>query len=394
MKYFYFRDGHYYANRGHFNRLWDYPASVDYDTNSVGFYQDLAKVNYYLHILDHIFLEQQEIIQDILDRLTDLENNTKDAIKYAHVPSKYVKADETHDYILALNKNRTAADGLPEDWEDKHQQLHVMDTSKLDSIIDNITKNVGIETEIHGEFDPAEDTCTKLGNTGKYQEIKIYWSSLIFSIPRTFTIMAKNIGGKSSFVFSNITDDPTGPEVVHGEIGQTLCELKGTEANSELCFYNSQLFRFENSIGTGENNSWNRITADGNNMQSGGSTNFSTSNWKDGTNPNYGKGWLHILKITGVNYGTNAAEKDLEAAVLRANASDYIGFDDYYRNLRYAMAAKLPRQQLALLGRLEAYKKELSNLAIYDMEMKESKSTMYDYLIDYRNKFERSIDNE
>lgn len=392
-RYFLYRYGHYYANRGHFNSIFNYPVSVDYDTNSVSYYDALAKVNKYLHILDHIFLEQQEIIQDILDRLTDLENNTKEAIKYAHVPSKFDKLDESHDYLLALNKNRTEADGLPKDFEDKYQQHHILDTTKLDSIIDSIIKYVGIETEIVGSHDPGDDTCTAMGNIDKYDEIKVYWSSLTFSIPRTFTIMTKQIGGKSSFVFSNITDDPTGPSVAHGEIGQTLCELKGTLTNAQICYYNSQLFRFENDGGTGENNAWNRINPDGNSIQPGGRVSFSTSWWNNGENPNYGKGWIHILRITGVSYGINAMEKDLEAAVLRANASQYIGFEDYYRILRYAMSAKLPREQLALLGRLEAYKEELSNMSSSRMTLDE-KQSVYDYLIAYRNDFERSLANE
>lgn len=378
----YFNYNFRYDRRGHFNDYFFYPTSVDYDTNSASYYDYLATVNKYLHDLDHILLELEEIIQDITQRLVDIEENIKEAVKYAHVPSVLVKADNTHDYITVDNKERLESDGLPKDFIDKYNQKHIMDTSKLDSFIDNQLKYVGIETEIAGGHQPGDDTCTALGNLTKYDEIKVYWSSLTFSIPRTFTIATKEVGGKSSFVFANITDEPERPSIAHSEIGQTLCEIKGTIANAQICYYNSQLLRLENDGGTGANNAWNRMTAEGNTIQPGGRFSVSTSWWENGTNPNYGKGWINILRITGVNYGLQAPERDLQAAVIRANEDNYIGFEDYYRNIRYAIGARLIEEQVALLARLEVYKKELSNIIASGYT--EKMYTEYDRLLKYR----------
>lgn len=370
----------------HFDSTFNYTYDEynDYEMHSVAPSKALAKMWKYLHYLNHIFELMQEAMRDILVRIEQNEKDLDELLAYMHVPAKLQKKDDSHTYIKVENINRTEADGLNPKLIDVLQQLHILDTSELDSVLDNILKWTGMETQIAGSSDPSTDKCQEIGDISKYERIRIYWSSTLFSIPRTSNLLSTEIGADTSFVFPNITDDPVTPQTVHGEIGQTLVTLSDTLQKARLCYHTTSLFRFENDAGTGENNAWQRVTENGNVLQPGGRISFSSSWWEKGENPLYGKGWLHITEITGVNYGRKAVNKDLEACVTRAKAGNYIGFEDYYRNLKYAMSAGYRKEQVALLNVIETYKEELDNIIVPKPDTQDEVITAYDTLVLYR----------
>lgn len=275
---------------GHFNHGNGYNTHADYDTNAPSIEHWLGKTNAYLHYLDHIFSEMIEAISDLLKRISDLE----ELLAYKHVPSKLVKADEKHDYIKVLNENRTQADGLAEGLVDTLQQKHIMDTSKLDSIIENIVNNVGLETIIKQNLVPADKTCIDLGDISKFKELKVTYDSSVFSIPRVENYVPIQFNKITSFTFSNIVDEQDNYLKANGEIGQVLATLKGNAQKAQMCFDNSQIWRFENV--SKENGSWNR--------QDGFA--FSTVKFPF---PAYGNGWIHIIKISGFTYALKLFEE-------------------------------------------------------------------------------------
>lgn len=375
----------------HFNHGNGYNNYADYDTNSPSIEHWLAKTNAYLHYLDHIFAEILEVIDDILIRLEEIESDLDELKRYMHVPSKYDKTDDTHDYITVKNENRTVADGLSDKLVDIWQQHHLMDTSKLDSIIDRLIREIGLETELIGQQDPGDGTCLTLGDITEYDELKITYASHAFSIPRLTSFLIKRIGANNSCTFSNIADDNIKPNnlKVNGEIGQVLLELSGTMANVKLCFDNSQLWRFENV--SGSNNAWNRDTGAGPN----GSFAFSTSTFP---NPSYGNGWIRVLKITGVSYGLpeDAYQQQQRMLLKRLRAHNYVTYNDYNTLLVQAIASG-SEIQIELLEHLERFEKEYKRKQVFNepdlSQYNVSPLTRYDELKAYRDVLRGAIVN-
>lgn len=127
---------------GHFHNFTHYERFADYDTNSVSYYDYLAKINKYLHYIDHLLGELQDILNDILERLTDLEDKVNVLEMYMHVPAKLDLLNDTMHLLQVSNVNRTHADGLSEKLEDINEQLHLIDVSNLELEFENIWKEI------------------------------------------------------------------------------------------------------------------------------------------------------------------------------------------------------------------------------------------------------------
>lgn len=375
----------------HFDHGNGYNNYADYDTNSPSIEHWMGKTNAYLHYLDHIFAEILEVIDDVLIRLEEIERDLDDLKRYKHVPSKFDKTDDTHDYITVKNENRTVDDGLNDKLVDIWQQHHLMDTSKLDSIIDRLIKEIGLETELVGQSDPGDGTCIPLGNVSDYDELKIVYSSHAFSIPRLTSALIKSIGANNSCTFSNIADDNKKPNnlKVNGEIGQVLLELTGTLPNARLCFDNSQLFRFENV--SGSNNDWNRDTGAGQN----GSFAFSTSTFP---NPSYGNGWIRVIRVTGVSYGNteDAYYQQQRMLIKRLRSNNHVTYQDYNSLLVQAIGSG-SKLQIELLDYLERFEKHYKSKRVFnepDLSKYNVKPlTRYDELKAYRDVVRGAIVN-
>lgn len=378
---------------GHFNHGYGYNTHADYDTNAPSIEHFLGKTNAYLHYLDHIFSEILEIIADILIRLEEIEKDIDDLKKYKHVPAILVKKDDTHDYITVDNVNRTQADGLAEGLVDVWKQKHIMDTSKLDSIIDRIIKEIGLETQIAGLSNPDDGTCIELGDVSMYDELKITYDSNDFSIPRLTSYLSTKIGTNNSCTFSNIVDENPSLKV-NGEIGQVLCPLAGTPTNARVCFDNSQLWRFENVSSV--NNGWNRSDGSG-----GGTFAFSTSDFPNDVPPNYGGGWIRVIKITGVNYSwegkkndyrtvEDAHEMQYQAFVRRLKADNYVVFSDFNNFLNYCLGNQATTKEdiLLFLDKIDMFEDRLKALDPSEdaelLPMDAKPLTRYDELVTYR----------
>lgn len=135
-----------YKNRnrhgGHFHNFAHYERFADYDTNSISYYDYLAKINKYLHYIDHLLCELQDIINDILERLTDLEDKVNVLEMYMHVPAKLELRKDTMHLLKVDNVNRTHSDGLNEKLEDVNKQLHLIDVSELENKIKWLEKEI------------------------------------------------------------------------------------------------------------------------------------------------------------------------------------------------------------------------------------------------------------
>lgn len=333
---------------GHFNHGMGYNTHADYDTNAPSIEHFLGKTNAYLHYLDHIFSEILEVLNDILIRLEEIEKDIDDLKKYKHVPSKLDKTDNKHDYIVVKNENRTQADGLAEGLVDTLQQHHLMDTSKLDSIIEIIIKNIGIRTEIAGSSRPGDGTCISLGDISKFDEVFITWNSAVQSIPRATSEMAISTTATTSFTAVNVNDSQPMNKVIT-ETMQTLAHVNGALTSAQLCFEHSQWMRFVNE--QSDNNGWHSFQ----------NAEALVGNVWFPSNPDYGDGWIHIIKIEGVNYSVDAFDRAYEIVLDRLEKNQYINIDNYLDKLNHAISAQRP-EQLAFLEYLEEFEEELKQM--------------------------------
>lgn len=327
--------------------------------------------------------DQQHFMVDT----TELDTNVDDLNNNKHVPAKLDKVDNTHDYITVKNENRSQDDGLPDGLIDKYQQHHFLDTSKIDLIIDELLQGNGTEIQIFGDATPGDGTSIEIGDISRFDEVKIYFDSLVFSVSRLVNYINTEIGSGTSFILSNIVDIVPPKGVSNGEIGQTLSKMEGTKEKASISFGNSQVWRFGNDNGKGGNNAWNNI----NKMQDGGSFGFSTG-WFP-KNPDYGDGWIHIIKINGVIYGSKSLEKGLQTIVTRLDNDDYMTFYDFNRYMVYSIASN-SNLQLNVLEHLERFKDDLQDIQPCDIPASPaSVKNRYDELIAYREKLRKELNS-
>lgn len=275
----------------HFARWNYYPRFADYDTNSVSYYDDLAKVKQYLHYLDHLIYELQQVINDILQRLDQLEQVVEDLVHYKHVPAKAVKINSTKDWIVVDNINRTASDGLPSPLVDSYQQLHRIDTGKLESVIEKIIKSIGIRTLISGtrNIRPDDGTCINLGDVSKYDEIQLVYSHRWYSTPDWIVNFDTGVT-HHGIVFNNLTDGPE-KDPVTAESGQVEIDISGGLTNRTMCFKNSKELRVRVS---GANDTWGIDALHAKRV-------YPYDRGEDGI----ARGWIDIKGIYGISYNVD-----------------------------------------------------------------------------------------
>lgn len=307
---------------------------------------------------------------------------------YNHVPAILTKLDNKYDYLTVDNKNRTTDDGLPEGLEDYLFQKHILDTSKADLIFNSLEINYGTETIIAGASKPDDNTSIDIGDTSRFNDIKIYYKSDTMSVSENINTLPAVAETKGSFVLLNIGDAPiTKEQPLTGEAGQTLCQLNDDLTKTSIKFYNTAIMRFQVQNGDGVNGAFNRIADTGlTGMQKNGFVAFGTVVLPY---PSIGNGWLQITKITGVIYGTGAYTKKLHALIERLDKDNYVDYVDYDLYVNYVISSRSDKQ-LDLLNHLEKFETELRNEPIITTEEIDAK-TRYDYLIEYREKLRESL---
>lgn len=323
--------------------------------------------------------EQQHHLIDT----SKLDESIDDLDKHSHVPGRLDKTDDTHDYITVKNINREAGD-LPSGLTDIYEQHYMMDTSKLDLIIDNLTENQGLEVELIGKHDPDDDTCLPLGDLTPYDELRITWASNDLSIPRAVNYFDIKNAEPISFTFSNIKDNQENYAWATGEIGQVLADVSEDLTNANICFHTSQWWRFRNFMGTAANNSYNSVDSSGVHVVAGGGQfGFATLNFPDAS---FGGGWITIYKITGVTYGNKSIETNLSAIVNRLQTNQYVTFKDYNKYLKYAIGSS-NEQVIDILEHLERFEEEFEALDV--SEGMTQKPTRYQRLLALRDKLKK-----
>lgn len=343
-------------------------------TNADGLPSGLTDIN------QQHFLVDTSKLDETLDKIPD--------VQYQHVPAKLEKADEEFDYITVENTNRSQDDGLPAGLTDTLAQKHVVNTSKLDFIIDNLQVNNGTEVVIYEEPEPgtvvADGTKLPLGDVTQFNDIKVYFKSNSMSVNQSVNFLTPTPNLATSFILTNIGDNPTTQKIINGEIGQTLGRLNDDMTNATLELYSTAVWRFRTDLGDGANGSWNNITqAGGNNFQPKGEINFGKM-WVPYPSGLPGDGWVEVIKITGVVYGGLSIEKGLEVLIKRLNSKLYCVYYDYNRYIKFAIGSHSTRQ-LDLLEHLEAFKTELEEepVPISNPDTLKYKN-YYEYLVEYR----------
>lgn len=308
----------------------------------------------------------------------------------SHVPAKMDKLDNLYDYITVKNENRTTDDGLPAGLVDALQQHLLMDTSKLDLFLNSLELNNGLEVVIAGSSKPDDDTSIEIGDITRFNDIKIYYRAGVFSVTQEINTITPIPGqrAQSSFIFTNIGDKVVTPtEPLTGEIGQTLCYISEDLTKATIDFYNSIIWRFNTSIGTGENGAFNIIDGTGVHVQPGGKSSFGVVK-PPHTSTSNRKGWLEVIKVTGVVYGTTSAGNALNAIIERLAQRHYVEYQDFNRYLKYAMSSKA-ENQLGLLDHIEQFKEQLEQEPLPNVSQAKIK-TYYDYLLAYREELKEN----
>lgn len=276
--------------------------------------------------------------------------------KLRHAPSKLDKTDNEYDYISVKNENRTKDDGLPADVTDDSAQHHLVDTSKLDLFLSNLQINNGMEVQIAGGSTPGDNTSIDLGDISKFNDVKIYFRSKSFSVTRSVNFLQPKANEATSFVLTNIGDTPNPPSEITGEIGQTLAQLNKDMSKASLRFFNSMIWRFRNDQGTGGNGEFNVIDEKGPHMLPGGSIKFGKVTLPY---PSIGDGWVEILKISAVIYGSASIDQTLQAIIDRLNSNDFVTYNDYRQFLKMVLGCNHAKKQ-ALLKHVDKFKNELN----------------------------------
>lgn len=319
-------------------------------------------------------------LNDLIDLITP----------YNHVPAILTKFDNEYDYLTVDNKNRAPEDGLDPNLTDYLFQKHILNTSKLDLIINSLEINTGTEIVIAGASKPDDDTSIDIGDTTRFNDIKIYYRADSFSVSQNVNILPVEKEAKGSFILTNIGDAPVNKETpLTGEIGQTLCQLNDDLTKTSIRFYNTAIMRFQVQNGDGVNGSFNRVRDSGlNDMQKNGMIAFGTVVLPY---PSIGNGWLEIIKITGVIYGTQQHLQKLYALIDRLEKNQYVDYQDFNLYVKYVISSQNERQ-LELLDHLERFETELRNEPITAKEA--DNKTRYDYLIEYREELRKALEKK
>lgn len=305
---------------------------------------------------------------------------------YNHVPAILAKFDNEYDFLTVDNKNRAKDDGLPDGLEDYLFQKHVLNTSKLDLIIDNLQVNNGIETVLfEGPKVPEDGSNIEIGDTTKFNDVKVYYRSASMSVNQSVNFITPIPNQKTSFVLMNIGDNPNTNSLLTGELGQTLAQFNDDLSKTTIGFSNTNVYRFRNDVGTGGNGAFNTIDT-AIKMQPGGSISFGNAHPPHTSLP--GNGWIEIIKITGVVYGSLSTEKTLDILISRLNKNQYTAYQDFNPYVKYVISSQ-NEKQLELLDHLEKFETELRSEPITAKEA--DNKTRYDYLIEYREKLRKGL---
>lgn len=332
--------------------------------------------------------ENREELNDLKQQHFMIDTSKMDKeLDKAHVPAKLEKADNEFDYITVDNINRTTDDGLPTGLIDELMQKHILNTSKLDFVLDNLQVNNGTETILfEGPKIPPDGSSLDLGNVSEFNDVKVYYRSSSMSVNQSVNFITPEPNQKTSFVLMNIGDNDNTQPLVTCEVGQTLANFNSDLTKCTLTFTNTNVLRFRNNIGTGANGSFNTIDS-AIKMQPEGSIAIGNAHPPHSSLP--GNGWVEVIKVTGVVYGSLSIQKSLEILINRLTKKDYVVYQDFNRYVKYVISSR-SEKQLELLDHLERFETELRNEPI--TAKASDNKTRYDYLIEYREELRKGVE--